>query len=157
MNPQAFVAELTKSQQFFERSTDCLEEKDSGFAPQEGLMTVAQHVAHVAHTVDWFIEGAFRPEGFDLDFSKFETTIAKVTSLEASRQALRQSFDAAREAIGSKSMEELATPLPEGPVMGGVPRLAIVGAIVEHTAHHRGALSVYSRLAGHTPAMPYEV
>ncbi len=28
-------------------------------------MTVAQQVAHTAHTLNWFVEGAFRPEGFD--------------------------------------------------------------------------------------------
>lgn len=28
-------------------------------------------------------------------------------------------------------------------------------AILEHTAHHRGVLTVHSRLCGHTPAMPY--
>jgi uncharacterized damage-inducible protein DinB len=26
---------------------------------------------------------------------------------------------------------------------------------VEHTAHHRGALTVYSRLLGKVPPMPY--
>jgi uncharacterized damage-inducible protein DinB len=49
----------------------------------------------------------------------------------------------------------MMVPLPPGPVMGGMPRMAIVGAIQDHTAHHRGALTVYSRLCGHTPAMPY--
>ncbi len=46
-------------------------------------------------------------------------------------------------------------PLPEGPVMGGAPRMAIISAIEEHTAHHRGALSVYSRLLGLGPPVPY--
>jgi len=27
--------------------------------------------------------------------------------------------------------------------------------MVEHTAHHRGALTVYSRVLGKVPAMPY--
>jgi uncharacterized damage-inducible protein DinB len=27
--------------------------------------------------------------------------------------------------------------------------------MVEHTAHHRGALTVYSRLLGKVPLMPY--
>ena len=45
--------------------------------------------------------------------------------------------------------------LPEGPVMGGQPRFTIFGAITDHTTHHRGALTVYSRLRGHVPAMPY--
>jgi uncharacterized damage-inducible protein DinB len=39
--------------------------------------------------------------------------------------------------------------------MGGEPRLAIVGAICEHTAHHRGALAVYARLLGYAPPIPY--
>jgi hypothetical protein len=39
----------------------------SNVAPAEGMLTTAQQVAHVAHTIDWFFEGAFRAEGFDLD------------------------------------------------------------------------------------------
>ena len=45
-----------------------IEEADSQFRPHEGMMTVAQQVAHTAQTLDWFIEGASRPQGFDLDF-----------------------------------------------------------------------------------------
>ena len=39
--------------------------------------------------------------------------------------------------------------------MGGVPRAAILSGITDHTAHHRGALTVYARLLGKTPPMPY--
>ena len=46
-------------------------------------------------------------------------------------------------------------PLPPGPIMGGLPRLAVFGALTDHTAHHRGALSVYARLLGKVPPMPY--
>src|SRR4029434_6082692 len=62
-----FANQLLASQDFFVRSTRVLDEADSGFRPQEGMMTVAQQVAHTAQTLDWFIEGASRPEGFDLD------------------------------------------------------------------------------------------
>ena len=31
----------------------------------------------------------------------------------------------------------------------------IVAAMADHTSHHRGALTVYARLRGKTPAMPY--
>jgi len=31
----------------------------------------------------------------------------------------------------------------------------VINAIVDHTAHHRGALSVYARLPGKVPMMPY--
>jgi len=47
------------------------------------------------------------------------------------------------------------TPMPEGPVLGGAPRIAIVSGITDHTAHHRGALTVYARLSGKVPPMPY--
>jgi uncharacterized damage-inducible protein DinB len=63
--------------------------------------------------------------------------------------------EAARRFFGSLSEAELKRPLPDGPVMGGMPVWQIAGAIVEHTAHHRGALTVYSRLLGKVPAMPY--
>jgi len=151
----ALIAELRSTQKFFKKSAACLEEKDSTFAPVEGLMTSAQHVAHVALTVDWFVEGAFRPEGFDMDFEQHIDQSMQFDSLEKALEAVDKAFDSAVEVLSSKSVEELSVPLPEGPVMGGAPRFAIVSGITDHSAHHRGALTVYSRLCGHTPEMPY--
>ena len=74
-----FVNQLLASKDFFERSTRVLEEADSAFRPQEGMMTAAQQVAHTAQTLDWFIQGASRPEGFDLDFEKHAQALAGVT------------------------------------------------------------------------------
>ena len=155
MDVQGIVGQLMSSKEWFDRSSRCLTEVDSKASPGEGQLTAAQQVAHVAQTVDWFIEGAFRPEGFDMDFETMTAEVLKVESLAEAREWLDRSFAHAAEVIGSKSMEELSVPLPEGPVMGGAPRMAIVGAIQDHTAHHRGALTVYSRLCGHVPAMPY--
>ncbi len=155
MDVQGIVGQLMASKEWFDRSSRCLIEADSTTTPGEGQFTAAQQVAHVAQTVDWFLEGAFRPEGFDMDFEAMGAEVQKVQSLANAREWLDRSFANAAEVIGSKSMEELSVPLPEGPVMGGMPRMAIVGAIQDHTAHHRGALTVYSRLAGHVAAMPY--
>lgn len=150
-----YAAQLVASKDFFDRSTRVLEEGDSNFRPQEGLMTVAQHVAHVAQTLDWFVEGASRAEGFDLDFEKLGRELESVTSLEAARQKLETSYSSAIEFLRSKSAEKLAAPLPDGPIMGGQPMTEIVWGMVEHTAHHRGALTVYSRILGKVPPMPY--
>ena len=155
MDPNSFVEMLKDTKEWFERSTRCLVEEDATFAPYEGAMTAAQQVARVAQTVDWFMEGAFRPEGFDLDFEGQGTERMKVQSLAAARAWIDRSFAAAIERTSKSSAQDLAAALPEGPVMGGAPRFAIFGAIQDHTAHHRGALTVYSRLRGHTPAMPY--
>ncbi|MFQ5526196.1 MAG: DinB family protein [Thermoanaerobaculia bacterium] len=155
MNARACVGQLKATKAYFDRSTRCLEEDDSTFAPTEGAMTVAQQVAHVAHTIDWFMEGGFRPEGFDLDFEGQAKEYLAVTSLAAAREWLDRAFASAIETTASKSGEELAEALPDGIVMGGMPRFSIYGSIQDHTAHHRGVLTVYSRHRGHTPAMPY--
>jgi uncharacterized damage-inducible protein DinB len=119
------------------------------------MMTAAQQVAHTAQTLDWFLEGASRQEGFDLDFEKHARALAGVTSLAAARQMLAAAYANAIQFLRSRSPEELAQPLAPGPVMGGQPVSDIVWAMVEHTAHHRGVLTVYSRLLGKVPPMPY--
>ena len=155
MDPETIVQQLNSTKEWFDRSTRCLTEDDSTFAPGEGTFTTAQQVAHVAQTVDWFMEGAFRPEGFHMDFASLDNEVRKVVSLTAARERLDRAFANAKEGISSRTAEELAQSLPAGPVMGGAPRFAICGAIQDHTAHHRGVLTVYSRLRGHVPAMPY--
>jgi len=155
MDPKLFVQMLEDTKEWFEHSTRCLVEEDSMFAPYEGAMTAAQQIAHVAQTVDWFLEGAFHPEGFDMDFEGMAAEVMKVESLTAAREWADRAFAAAIEKTSAQSAKDLAAALPEGPVMGGAPRFAIFGAIQDHTAHHRGVLTVYSRLRGRAPAMPY--
>jgi uncharacterized damage-inducible protein DinB len=156
MTPTDFGRNLGTVKEFFDRSTSCLTEELSGYRPKEDMMTVAQQVAHVASTFDWFIDGAFnRPDGFEMEFENHMKEIAAVTSLRAARETLNNSVARAIKTIESKSMEELMAPLPDGPVMGGAPTLAILSGIEEHTAHHRGVLAVYSRLNGLVPPMPY--
>jgi uncharacterized damage-inducible protein DinB len=155
MDPQVLVQELKMSKEFFDRATRCLTEEHSGVIPAEGMWTAAQQVAHVAQTVDWFIEGAFRPEGFNMDFEGLGAEVAKVTSLAVARGWLDRAYAGAMETFGSKTPEELFQPLPADGIMGGAPRMAVVSAMADHTAHHRGALTVYARSAGLTPQMPY--
>lgn len=155
MTSQELIAELKSSEEFFERSSRCLTEEDSDFRPAEGMYTTAHQVSHVARTIDWFVEGASRPEGFDMDFERHVKEALAVTSLTEARAWLRKSYQAAQDYFGSKSQQELQRALPEGPVMGGQPTVNLIGAMVEHAAHHRGALTVYSRLRNKVPLMPY--
>jgi uncharacterized damage-inducible protein DinB len=155
LQPYDFSKQLLASKDFFERSTSTLEEANSQFRPHEGMMTVAQQVAHVAQTLDWFVEGASRPEGFDLNFEAAAKALASVTSLAAARLWLETAFGAAVQFVRSRGPEGLAEPLPAGPIMGGQPVSDLVWAMVEHTAHHRGALTVYARALGKVPPMPY--
>lgn len=155
MTAEQCIQQLRATKEYFDRSTRCLAEQHGQFRPADGMMSAAEQIAHVAQTVDWFIEGASRPEGFDMDFDGHMKAVRATKSLKDARAWLARAFAQAEAWTKAKSPAELAVPLPEGPVMGGVPRFAIFGAIDDHTAHHRGALTVYSRLQGLTPAMPY--
>ncbi|MFV1959720.1 MAG: DinB family protein [Planctomycetota bacterium] len=152
-NPYVQTLHFVKST--FDRSTACLEEEDAAFAPVDGMFTTAQQIAHAAQTIDWFLEGAFRPEGFDLDFEALERKVRAVDSLAAARVGWDEAMARATEKLAATSAKDMEAPLPDGPIMGGQPRATIVDAIADHSTHHRGALTVYARLCGRTPAMPY--
>jgi len=154
MLKERLVHELQTVQEFFDRSTNCLTEEDSEFAPKEGMYTVAQQVAHAAQTIDWFLDGMFNPNGFDLNFEAHIQKALDCKSLKDARQAFGKAVARGVEMVGSSDDNALREPLAEGPIMSG-PRLIVVESIAEHTAHHRGALAVYSRLLGKEPKMPY--
>lgn len=149
------LGELNNACTYFERSTGSLTEEDSGFAPAGGAFTAANQVAHAAQTIDWFMQGAFDPNGFDMDFAAQDRRIRAVQSLSEARARLGRAVENARALLASRSAEEWAAPLPAGPIMGGLPRASVFNGITDHTAHHRGALTVYARLLGKTPPNPY--
>ncbi len=155
MNKEAMNGSVAGMKEYFERSTRLLAESDSTFAPKPGVFTVAQQVAHVAQTIDWFINGAFAPGGFDMDFERMERGVRECASLDKARKWFQQACAGVNQAIESHSEAEWAAQLPAGPIMGGHPRYAIFSSLVDHTAHHRGALTVYTRLLGKVPPMPY--
>ena len=155
MIKESLSGQLAVMKEYFDRSTRVLQEADSGFAPKEGMFTVSQQVAHAAQTVEWFIEGGFAPGGFDLDFAGMDQAVRATTSLGAAREWWERACAVAKTALEGHSDQEWMASLPPGPIMGGLPRLSIFGALTDHTAHHRGALTVYSRLLGKVPPMPY--
>jgi len=155
MIKQGLYGQLASMKEFFDRSTRVLGESDSAFAPKEGLFTTAQQVAHAAQTIEWFMNGAFQAGGFDLDFERLDKDVRAVASLTAARQWWDQACATAKATIDAHSDEEWMAALAPGPIMGGLPKFTILGALTDHSAHHRGALTVYSRLLGKVPPMPY--
>ncbi|MFA6239435.1 MAG: DinB family protein [Candidatus Hydrogenedentales bacterium] len=118
------------------------------FRPTDGMMTVAQQVHHIAYTVKWFQEGAFGT-GFSM-----EAENKKARTLEEATKELDAAYDGYIAFVEPLSEAVLHEPLPPNPIMQG-PRLVVIGAQRDHTAHHRGALTVYLRLLGVTPTMVY--
>jgi len=155
MQKEGLIKELDSVNTFFKNTIDCLTEEDSKFTPKEGMFTVSQQIAHAAQTIDWFMDGAFVSNSFDMNFDKLEDEMKNVTSLEEAKTSFEKAVNNAKEILARLNDEELAKPLPEGPIMAGVPRFAVIGALADHTAHHRGALAVYARLVGKEPKMPY--
>lgn len=154
MQKAILLSELSNCRQFFDRSTSPLGDEHEDFAPQVGMLTVAQQVAHVAHTIDWFLHGTFSGEGFQMDFEQVLVEMKQPTTLKAARAWLARAFDEAAAKIENTPLEQLVEDYPAGGFMEG-PKYRFVFGIVEHTAHHRGALTVYQRALNLTPPMPY--
>ena len=148
------IKELESALKFFKMTTSVFEPADATFAPNPDLYTVAGHIAHTADSVDWFVEGAFG-KGWDMDFEALIARAKSVSSLEEANRWLERAFANAVNLVGQASDQELSESIPYIRIMEGAPRSAVVGGIVDHTAHHRGAMSVYARLIGKVPPMPY--
>ena len=151
---QEALAGLEATRKFFDRTTSVLAEADAPFRATPETMTVAGHVAHVAQTVDWFREGALE-DRWRMDFEAMMAETAAVTTLAEARRWLAAAWDRLRQAVEALPEEKLGETLAENPILPLRPRSYLVEALVDHTAHHRGALAVYARLIGKTPPMPY--
>lgn len=145
---------IAATRKFFDRTTRCLDESDSTFRPHPATMTVASQVAHAAQVIDWFRAGAFEND-WNMDFAAQQAETDRVTSLATARAWLDAAWARLVERLERASEAELAAAMHDNPILQTLPRVHVVAAIVDHAAHHRGALAVYARLAGRSPEMPY--
>ena len=155
MANEDLTRQLQATQAYFEKTISCFQEADGEFAPKEGQFTVAQHIAHAAQIVEWFFEGAFRPQGFNMAFEELDADVRAITSLEDALAWWRTALQEAHRSIEGSAPESWDEPI-RGALMAGAPRRSILGGIGDHTAHHRGALAVYARLLDRDPPMPYD-
>ena len=155
MNADARVASMTTTRQFFERTIDCFTEEDASFVPVESLFSVAQHIAHAAEAVEWYVDGAFSPEGFARAFEGAEREVRKIQTLAEARAWWDRAWAHAVAVARERSDEDWQRPIADKEIMPGAPRVAILNGLADHTGHHRGALAVYARLCGRVPPMPY--
>jgi hypothetical protein len=113
----------------FDRTTSVFDEADSNFAPSTGTFTTAQVVAHVAQTVDWFMDANFtRPDGYDMDFETMDKEVRAVTSLAQARKWLAQSCARAAQLALKATDEQLNTGLTvPDPILDGAPAASPIG------------------------------
>ena len=151
---EGLAQQLESTHRFFKTTLSVFEPADAVYTPNPELYSVAGHVAHAADSVDWLIEGGFGA-GWDMDFEALVAKAKAVTSLQEATEWLDRAFANAIAVVRAASDHVLFEPIPDTRIMEGAPRSAVVGAIVDHTAHHRGALAVYARLIKKVPPMPY--
>lgn len=150
---KSLVATSAKS---FRNTVSVLDEADSEFKPHEGMLTVAQQVAHAARTCDWFIEGLLGGSGFDLDFEKLAAGFMGCESLEEALGIFESATARTLSKLEELEDADLRRKVPEDdPIMGGMTFETAFWYMADHTAHHRGSLAVYARLLGKTPKLPY--
>ncbi|MBI1291282.1 hypothetical protein GC173_08570 [bacterium] len=128
---------------------------DAGSAvPLPGMMTAAQQIVHIAATLDWFLEGVFG-SGFHDDFSAQQEALARATSIAEARVQLNAAWDRWIAAVENCPESTLQDVLPPNPFFQGKIRETVIMYNSDHTAHHRGILTVYLRHLGITPPMVY--
>ncbi len=148
------LAEIDATRKFFDRTTSVLDEADSGLRATPATMSAAAMVAHVAQTLDWFREGGFE-DRWRLDFEAMAAETEAVASLAEARRRLDSAWGRLRAAVEAMPEEKLAEPMAENPILSRRRRYHVIAGVVDHTAHHRGSLAVFARLAGKVPPMPY--
>jgi uncharacterized damage-inducible protein DinB len=149
------IEQLERQREYFLRTVECLQEEDGAFRPTDDAWTLTQQIAHTAQTVDWFVEGAFSDTGFDHNWDGLEEKLSKVNDLKGALEWFNKSYADAIRFLSEQPEAELMKPIADEHIMTGAPRITLVAALADHTAHHRGAISVYARQCGRTPAMPY--
>ncbi len=154
MDGKQAAAMVRREQKYLMNIVRSFKPDHGDFRPVDGMMSVAQQVRHIALTVKWFREGAFGA-GFDMDFGKLEAENQRSVALDASVKELEETYSAYAEFLGSLRAAELLAPMPPNAIFWEAPKMAVLSAGADHTAHHRGALSVYLRLLGITPVMVY--
>jgi uncharacterized damage-inducible protein DinB len=155
MFAEQIVNMLEMQRRYFLKTAACLKPEDAAFRPAPGMLSTAGQIAHAAQVVDWFLDGAFSPEGMNEDWEKQASQVEAVTELSVAIDWLNDAYNRAIDAARAHSQDEWQEPIAQESIMGGLPRATIFGGMADHSAHHRGSVAVYARLLGHVPEMPY--
>ena len=155
MNGKEAAEQVRQEQKLLANLLLAFTPEHSDFRPKPEMMTSAQQIRHIARTVGWFREGAFGA-GFDLDFEKLEAENQQAVSLGGALEELEKEYASLISFLETQSDADMHAPMADNPIFGTAPRYVVLNAQCDHTAHHRGALSVYLRLLGITPPMIYQ-
>ncbi|MCC5874583.1 MAG: DinB family protein [Candidatus Sumerlaeia bacterium] len=157
MDPKLLAEMARDDRNFLDNVLKAVPEGKDDYTPFPGGLTLAQQIAHIGKTTEWFREGLFG-SGFNMDFEALFKEMLQPVTLAEARKILEETWDPYIAAIESATPEYLAEILPaDTALFGGLPRWRGLMGNTDHVAHHRGAISVYLRGMGITPPVPYMV
>ncbi len=125
----------------------------SDFRPAEGMMTVAEQMAHIGAFDEWLVQGLNHGNwGFDTFADRPEKTVEEARAFmdHARRRLLVLVEELQTEGINS--------PVGPNPIFSPEMHKAnVLMMTLAHECHHRGQLVVYIRLLGFQPTMIYDL
>lgn len=182
MGGNVMAMRLQRHKGFFHRTVSCFEEKDATFRPRDNMLSVAGQIMHVTAAIELTLSGlihnierfkdmkpvsrrgptatwialdyGFTSLNWANESNKEIPEFVERPTLAASLRAFDETIDMATEMFGGLTPQELMQPLPKTPMPMQNP-IQILEMLIDHTAHHRGALAQYARLLGYEPKFPY--
>jgi len=154
MNGQEAAELIRQERHFLQNILKDFREEHSDFKPTEEMRTVGQQIKHIALSTNFFYEIAFG-KGFKMSFQEYLEEMKKPISLRDALKLLDEAYEEAISLVKDKTHDEMKSPIPPNPMLQGFTLESIIYRSMDHTAHHRGMLTVYLRLLGITPIMVY--
>lgn len=176
------VARLGIHKEFFHRTIACFRPEEGSFQPRPDMLSVNGQILHVTAAIELFLSGLFvafkrlrsetlvslRGEGeawiglssgfTDMGWTEQASLEHEASgparSMEAALAAFDGTMDIAASVFSELTSEDMVQPLAQNPLDLRTPQ-HVLEILLDHTAHHRGALAQYARLLGHDPSIPY--
>lgn len=177
MDPRRFLSDevfqLDNQRIFLHRTMQCFKEEHALFTPSKDSFSVVGQIVHISGAIEYFIAGLFGPfEGMTpmssmtRGFTSLEwTPVADldpvehmdVESIDEALSMFDFTIRIAKNHFSDIDRKHLRAPIGENG--SSYPSWFTLRdyfcIMIDHTAHHRGALAQYARLLGYEPKIPY--
>jgi len=147
------VRRVEEARHNFLRVVEPLDESNSSYCPTPDMWTAAEQVFHAGSGINWFREGIFGA-GFAEAHEAHAKDESEAKSLKHAVDHFNGAMDLLIDALNKVDDSVFKEPVPEDAPINGK-KGDVISNILDHTAHHRGALQTYVRLLGKTPNSPY--
>lgn len=151
ITPARFVSDFNTNALRTVRLVRTFTDGDLDLRPGEGSMTTAEQFNHLCACHN-FVRGVLEDENPTTELFKKNYDVSSVKAAIASLGESIGQVQSAASRVTHGMWEEKISPFGLDWLMT---RGQMVYLMIEHEVHHRGQLTVYARVAGHTPVNLY--